>query len=88
MCDNKKLLPDLSRAELDQLGFGLYGVVDILNTYFTLPTGERLALRLWAPKGYLDLGEVSGDQMNNCIVMSKTSGLQQEHNSDRELSGC
>ena len=59
MCENNKILPELSREELDELGFGSYGVVDILNTFYTLPCGERLALRLWAPKGYLDLSEVT-----------------------------
>ena len=58
MSENNKILSDLSREELDVLGFGCYGVVDILNTFYTLPTGERLALRLWAPKGCLDLTEV------------------------------
>ena len=58
MCENNKLLPELSREELEELGFGCHGVVDILNTFYTLPSGERLALRLWAPKGYLDISEV------------------------------
>ena len=60
MCEKNKILPELSREELDELGFGSYGVVDILNTFYTLPNGERLALRLWAPKGYLDISEVRG----------------------------
>ena len=64
MAEKNKLLPELSREELDELGFGCYGVVDILNTYFTLPTGERLALRLWAPKGYLDISEDK-----NCVTL-------------------
>ena len=64
MCEKNKLLPELSREELDELGFGCYGVVDILNTYYTLPTGERLALRLWAPKGYLDISEDK-----NCVTL-------------------
>ena len=59
MCEKNKLLPELSREELEDLGYGWYGVVDILNTYYTLPSGERLALRLWAPKGYLDISEVT-----------------------------
>ena len=59
MCENNKILPELSREELDELGFGSYGVVDILNTFYTLPCGERLALRLWAPQGYLDISEVT-----------------------------
>ena len=64
MAEKNKLLPELSREELDELGFGCYGVVDILNTYYTLPTGERLALRLWAPKGYLDISEDK-----NCVTL-------------------
>ena len=59
VASTRKVLPDLTREELDQLGFGPHGVVDIPNTFYSLPTGERLALRLWAPKGYLDIAEVA-----------------------------
>ena len=48
---------ELSREQLDLLGFGPHGVVDIPNTFYTLPSGERLALRIWAPVGHLDLAE-------------------------------
>ena len=61
MSGSNKLLRELFREELDHLGFGPHGVVDIPNTFYTLPTGERLALRLWAPAGYLDLAEVTED---------------------------
>ena len=46
-----KPLDQLSRAELDELGFGRHGVEDIEHSWFTLPGGERLALRIWAPSG-------------------------------------
>ena len=69
MCENSKLLPELSREELEELGFGRYGVVDILNTYYTLPTGERLAVRLWAPKGYLDISEVMINPIRNIALL-------------------
>ena len=61
MSGSDKLLRELSREELDLLGFGQHGVVDIPNTFYTLPSGQRLALRLWAPAGYLDLAEVTQD---------------------------
>ena len=74
MSENNKILSDLSREELDVLGFGCYGVVDILNTFYTLPTGERLALRLWAPKGYLDITEVMTEMIKPLITLhSRTS---------------
>ena len=79
MCENNKILSDLSREELDELGFGCYGVVDILNTFYTLPTGERLALRLWAPKGYLDISEVMTEMIKPLIrldcLTSRTASL-------------
>ena len=62
-------MSELSREELDELGFGCYGVVDILNTFYTLPTGERLALRLWAPKGYLDISEVTTEIIKPLITL-------------------
>ena len=65
------------------MGFGRYGVVDILNTFYTLPTGERLALRLWAPKGYLDISEVRTEMIKplsdnpacqqNCVTLIESS---------------
>ena len=69
MSQNNKILSDLEREELDELGFGCYGVVDILNTFYTLPTGERLALRLWAPKGYLDISEVVIEMIKPLITL-------------------
>ena len=57
MSGSNKLLRELFREELDHLGFGPHGVVDIPNTFYTLPSGERLALRIWAPVGHLDLAE-------------------------------
>ena len=70
MCENNKLLPELSREELEELGFGCHGVVDILNTFYTLPSGERLALRLWAPKGYLDISEVITSTDNGTLNLA------------------
>ena len=46
-----KPLDQLSRAELDELGFGRHGVEDIEHSWSTLPGGERLALLIWAPSG-------------------------------------
>ena len=45
MSGSNKLLRELFREELDHLGFGPHGVVDIPNTFYTLHSGERLALR-------------------------------------------
>ena len=74
MCESQthKLLPELSREELEELGFGYYGVVDILNTFYTLPSGERLALRLWAPKGYLDISEVIAGTDDKTSLINST----------------
>ena len=44
-----KQLEDLSREELNQLGFGSYGVENIEHCLYTLPDGTRLALRIWCP---------------------------------------
>ena len=46
----EKLLENLTRSELDNLGFGRYSVENIEHCYYTLPHGERLALRIWAPR--------------------------------------
>ena len=42
-------LKDLSEEEKRQHGFGDLGVDDVENTFFTLPDGERLALRIFCP---------------------------------------
>ena len=47
----EKLLENLSRSELDNLGFGRYSVENIEHCYYTLPHGDRLALRIWSPSG-------------------------------------
>ena len=48
-----KPLSNLSRAELDTLGFGPFGVEEVSHCYCTLPDGCKLALRIWAPRGTL-----------------------------------
>ena len=78
MCENNKILSELSREELDKLGFGCYGVVDILNTFYTLPTGERLALRLWAPKGSLDIPEVTTDHCLALIESGRAADVREK----------
>ena len=50
-----KFLSDLSRSELDELGFGPLGVEEVTHCYCTLPDGCKLALRVWGPKGSLDI---------------------------------
>ena len=87
MSENDKILSDLSREELDKLGFGCYGVVDILNTFYTLPTGERLALRLWAPKGYLDISEVSTTTSDD-KTSDKHFIVAELRNPDRKWPSC
>ena len=44
-----KSLEELSREELNQLGFGCYGVENIEHCLYTLPDGTRIALRIWCP---------------------------------------
>ena len=61
-----KPLDQLSRAELDELGFGRHGVEDIEHSWFTLPGGERLALRIWAPSGTIQ-DEVGVRTMNMMV---------------------
>ena len=61
-----KQLSCLTRTELDNLGFGSLGVEEVTHCYCTLPDGCRLALRVWAPSGSLDIDRkwslVAGDQ--------------------------
>ena len=51
--DESKYLEDLSRIELNEKGFGKYGVENIEHCLFTLPDGEKLAMRIWAPREFL-----------------------------------
>ena len=44
-----KTLEELSREELNKLGFGSYGVENIQHCLYTLPDGTRIALRIWCP---------------------------------------
>ena len=49
-------LKDLAADEKRQHGFGDFGVDDVENTFYTLPGGERLALRLYSPAGAISDG--------------------------------
>ncbi len=42
-------LKDLAEDEKRQHGFGDFGVDDVENPFYTLPDGERLALRMFCP---------------------------------------
>ena len=48
--EESKCLEDLDRSELSERGFGKYGVENIEHCFYTLPDGEKLAMRIWAPR--------------------------------------